>query len=63
MHDYPLKQRTIGHVLADKARRVGDRTWLIFGRDRYSYARAHDLSTVTPTASARSASARATMSP
>ena len=44
MHDYPLKQRTIGHVLADKARRVGDRTWLIYGRDRYSYARAHDLS-------------------
>ncbi len=44
MHDYPLKQRTIGHVLADKARRVGDRTWLIYGRDRYSYAKAHDLS-------------------
>jgi crotonobetaine/carnitine-CoA ligase len=44
MHDYPLKQRTIGHVLADKARRVGGRTWLIFGPDRYSYAEAHDLS-------------------
>jgi crotonobetaine/carnitine-CoA ligase len=44
MHDYPLKQRTIGHVLADKARRVGDRTWLIYGRGRYTYARAHDLS-------------------
>jgi crotonobetaine/carnitine-CoA ligase len=44
MHDYPLKQRTIGHVLADKARRIGDRTWLIFGEQRYSYAQAHDLS-------------------
>src|SRR5689334_22152409 len=44
MHDYPLKQRTIGHVLADKARRQGDRTWLIYGQDRYSYAAAHDLS-------------------
>src|SRR6202012_2844723 len=44
MHDYPLKQRTIGHVLADKAQRVGDRTWLIYGKDRYTYARAHELS-------------------
>lgn len=44
MHDYPLKQRTIGHVLADKARRLGDRTWLIYGQDRYGYAEAHDLS-------------------
>ena len=44
MHDYPLQQRTIGHLLADKARRVGDKTWLIFGAQRYSYADAHDLS-------------------
>src|SRR6476469_4634101 len=44
MHDYPLKQRTIGHLLADKAARVGDRTWLIFGEQRYTYAQAHDLS-------------------
>jgi len=44
MHDYPLKQRTIGHLLADKAARVGERTWLIFGDQRYSYAQAHDLS-------------------
>lgn len=44
MHDYPLKQRTIGRLLADKASRVGDRTWLIFGGQRYSYADAHDLS-------------------
>ena len=39
MHDYPLKQRTIGHLLADKAARVGDRTWLIFGEQRYSTPR------------------------
>jgi crotonobetaine/carnitine-CoA ligase len=44
MHDYPLKQRTIGHLLADKANRIGDRTWLIFGHQRYSYAQAHELS-------------------
>src|SRR5260370_26121464 len=44
MHDYPLKQRTIGHLLADKAGRVGDKTWLIVGEQRYSYAEAHDLS-------------------
>jgi carnitine-CoA ligase len=44
MHDYPLKQRTIGHLLADKATRVGDRTWLIFGDQRFTYAQAHDLS-------------------
>jgi carnitine-CoA ligase len=44
MHDYPLKQRTIGHLLADKAGRIGDRTWLIFGEQRYTYAQAHDLS-------------------
>jgi carnitine-CoA ligase len=44
MHDYPLKQRTIGHLLADKATRIGDRTWLIFGEQRYTYAQAHDLS-------------------
>lgn len=44
MHDYPLKQRTIGRLLADKARRIGNRTWLIFGEQRYTYAQAHDLS-------------------
>ena len=44
MHDYPLKQRTIGQLLADKAERIGDRTWLVFGDRRYSYAEAHALS-------------------
>jgi len=44
MHDYPLKQRTIAHLLAEKAQRIGDRTWLIYGGERYSYAQAHELS-------------------
>jgi carnitine-CoA ligase len=44
MYDYPLKQRTIGRLLADKARRIGDRTWLIFGEEKYTYAEAHDIS-------------------
>jgi crotonobetaine/carnitine-CoA ligase len=44
MKDYPLKQRTIGHVLADKAARLGNKTWLIHGADRYGYDQAHDLS-------------------
>ncbi len=44
MPDYPLARRTIGHLLADKAERIGDRTCLIFGGRRYSYADAHDLS-------------------
>src|SRR4029079_19811849 len=44
MHDYPLKQRTIGHLLADKAARVGDRTWMIFGEQRYTYSSHHESS-------------------
>ncbi len=44
MKDYSLKQRTIGHVLADKAARLGSKTWLIHGADRYGYDQAHDLS-------------------
>src|SRR3984885_5694993 len=44
MHDYPLKQRTIGHLLSDKAARVGDSTWLIFGGQHFTYAQAQDLS-------------------
>src|SRR5437868_6213598 len=44
MYDYPLKQRTIGRLLADKAKRIGGRTWLIYGEEKYSYAQAHDIS-------------------
>jgi len=38
MHDYPLEQRTVGHMLADKARRVGARTWMIWQDRRITYA-------------------------
>ena len=44
MYDYPLKQRTIGRLLADKAKRNGNRTWLIYGDQKFSYAEAHDIS-------------------
>ena len=44
MHDYALKHRTIGHVLADKAARIGSATWLIYGEKRFTYAEAHELS-------------------
>jgi crotonobetaine/carnitine-CoA ligase len=44
MRDYALNHRTIGHVLADKAARIGDSTWLIYGERRFTYAQAHDLS-------------------
>ncbi|TDR90417.1 AMP-binding protein [Enterovirga rhinocerotis] len=44
MHDYPLEQRTIGHMLADKAVRVGDRACLVFGGRSYSFREAHRLS-------------------
>lgn len=43
MHDYPLEQRTIGHMLADKARRVGQSTWLIVDDRRWTYAEAHRI--------------------
>ena len=44
IHDYPLACRTVGHLLADKAQRIGDRTCLIFGGQRYAYADVHELS-------------------
>src|SRR6266542_598576 len=34
---YDLEERTIGHILADKAERVGDRPWLLWKDDVYSY--------------------------
>lgn len=42
--DYPLEQRTIGRVLADKARRIPDRTFLLWQGQSYSYA---DLERIT----------------
>lgn len=43
MLDYPLQQRTIGHLLADKAATDGDRTCLIWGDRRYSFSEIHSL--------------------
>ena len=43
MRDYPLQQRTIGHLLADKAKRNGTKTWLIWQDASYSYADLHEL--------------------
>lgn len=38
MRVYGLEERTIGCILADKAARLGDKTWLIWGDRRYGYA-------------------------
>jgi crotonobetaine/carnitine-CoA ligase len=38
-----LEDRTIGRILADKARTVGDRTFLTFLGDRFTYADVHGL--------------------
>ena len=38
MHDYELEHRTVAHMLADKAARVGDRPFLLWRDERYSYA-------------------------
>lgn len=43
MRDYPLEDRTIGRILADKARTVGDRPFLLFDGHRRTYAEAHAL--------------------
>jgi len=43
-HDYPLEQRTIGRVLADKVRRIPHRTFLRWQGRVFSYA---DLDTMT----------------
>jgi crotonobetaine/carnitine-CoA ligase len=38
MHDYGLNERTMGRILAEKARRVPNNTFLIWGARRYTYA-------------------------
>jgi crotonobetaine/carnitine-CoA ligase len=43
MKDYPLAERTIGRILAEKAARIGHRPFLRFGGDTVSYADAHTL--------------------
>ena len=44
MHVYPLEERTIGHILADAATRNGERPYLMFEDEVYSYADAERLS-------------------
>ena len=44
MYVYPLEERTVGHILADCARRHSDRPYLRCGDDVYSYADADRLS-------------------
>ncbi|MBI2461613.1 MAG: ATP-dependent acyl-CoA ligase [Candidatus Rokubacteria bacterium] len=43
MPPYPLAARTVGRILADKARRHGARPFLLFEDERYSYAEADRL--------------------
>jgi len=38
MHDYALEERTIGRILAEKAQRVPDKTFLIWENRRISYS-------------------------
>lgn len=44
MQDYDLRDRTMGRIIADKARRIPGRTFLIWQGERYSY---QDLETIT----------------
>ena len=44
MRDYPLEERTIGRILADKAQRIPDKTFLLWKGRAYSYA---ELETIT----------------
>ena len=37
MHDYALEERTIGRVLAEKAERIPDKTFLLWNGRTYSY--------------------------
>jgi crotonobetaine/carnitine-CoA ligase len=42
--DIPLRERTVGGVLAQRARESGDRTYLIFEGQRFSYAEVDRIS-------------------
>lgn len=42
MKDYPVNQRTIGRILADKAATVGSRPWLQWDGQTYDYASLED---------------------
>jgi crotonobetaine/carnitine-CoA ligase len=41
VRDHPLEDRTIGRMLAAKAATVGERPFLLFGGQRFTYADAH----------------------
>ena len=43
MRDYDIGQRTVGHVLADKAARIGDRPFLHCAGTTYSYAQLEEM--------------------
>lgn len=43
MKEYPLAQRTIGRILAEKAQRIPDRTWLLWQHERYTFADAEAM--------------------
>ena len=43
MRDHPLEERTIGRILAAKAATVGERPFLLFEGQRFSYADAHAI--------------------
>ena len=43
MRDYALEERTIGRILADKAATVGERPFLLFEGQKFSYADAHAM--------------------
>ena len=43
MRDHPLEDRTIGRILAAKAATVGERPFLLFEGQQFSYADAHAI--------------------
>ena len=38
MMEYPLEERTIGRILAEKAQRIPERTWLLWRDERFTFA-------------------------
>ena len=63
MHDYELQQRTIGRILAEKAQRIGERTFLIWDGRRISYAELEALTNRYANGFAALACATGTTSP
>ena len=43
MKEYPLADRTIGSILAEKAERIPKRTWLLWQHERYTFADAEAM--------------------